>query len=183
MSQPRRLRALILTALAGIAVHANGMHAKAATLSSLPPVVGVTELFAVDELSGVALYGFDPVSYFLDEGPKPGLAEHEIIWRGVAWRFASAANREAFLRDPDIYAPRFGGYDATAVAQGLTVRANPWLAVVRDGGLFLFRTDNGRARFMADESLAEKAEERWAGLQSALVQSEVGGELRLADKP
>ena len=171
MSQPRRrLCALNLASLVGVALSANIMMARAATLSSLPPVVGVSELFALDELSGVALYGFDPVSYFLGEAPKPGLAEHEIIWSGFAWRFASAANREVFLRDPEIYAPRFGGYDAMAVAQGLTVRANPWLAVVRADGLYLFRTDHGRARFMADRSLAGKAEQRWASLKPGLVQ-------------
>lgn len=168
MSQPRRLGALLLACL--VVMHATDPWARAATLSSLPPVVGVSELFALDDVSGVALYGFDPVSYFLDATPKPGLPEHETIWSGVAWRFASAANREAFMRDPETYAPRFGGYDAAAIAQGLTVRANPWLSVVRDDGLYLFRSDHGRARFVADESLAEKAEERWASLKPALVQ-------------
>jgi hypothetical protein len=170
MSQPRRLCALILAGAAGLALHAMIITAKAANLSSLPPVLGVTELFAVDELSGVALYGFDPVSYFLGEGPKAGLAEHEVIWSGVAWRFASRANREAFLRDPEAYAPRFGGYDATAVAKGLTVRANPWLSVVRPDGLYLFRNDHGRARFVADESIVERAQERWSNLKPVLVQ-------------
>lgn len=168
MSQPRRPYALFLAGLAGFAICAKDL--RAANLSFLPPIVGVTELFASDELSGVALYGFDPVSYFLGEGPKAGLAEHEVIWSGVAWRFASAANKEAFLRDPEAYAPRFGGYDATAVAKGLTVRANPWLSVVRSDGLYLFRTDHGRARFVADESIVEQAQERWASLKLALVQ-------------
>jgi YHS domain-containing protein len=171
MSQPRRrLCALILAGLAGVALHTTIRAARAANLSALPPVIGVTELFALDDLSGVALYGFDPVSYFLGEGPKAGLAEHEVMWSGVAWRFASPANKEAFLDDPDAYAPRFGGYDATAVAKGLTVRANPWLSVVRPDGLYLFRSDHGRARFMTDETIAEQAEERWAHLKPALVQ-------------
>ena len=138
-------------------------------MSALPPVVGMTELFAVDELSGVALYGFDPVSYFLGEAPKAGLADYEIVWSGAAWRFASVANREAFLRDPGTYAPRLGGYDTMAVAQGLTVRANPWLSVVSNDGLYLFRSDHGRARFLADHGLAGKAEERWADLKPGLL--------------
>ncbi len=168
MSQPRRRPCALF--LAGLAALASAAMARAGTLSSLPPIVGVTEVFVVDDLSGVALYGFDPVSYFLEEGPKPGLAEYEIVWSGVAWRFASAANREVFLRDPDTYAPRFGGYDATGIARGLTIRANPWLSVVRSDGLYLFRSDHGRARFVADESIAEEAEERWASLKPALVQ-------------
>ena len=156
--------------MVGLVATAGAATTRAENLSSLPPVVGVTEVFALDELSGVALYGFDPVSYFLGEGPKPGRPEYEIVWSGVAWRFASAANREAFARDPETYAPRFGGYDATGIARGVTVRANPWLSVVRPDGLYLFRSDQGRARFVADESIAEKAEERWASLKPALVQ-------------
>ena len=171
MSQPRRhLHALVAAGIAGIVAAAGVATARAESLSPLPPVVGATELFAIDELSGVALYGFDPVSYFLGEGPKAGLPEYEIIWSGVAWRFASAANREAFARDPETYAPRLGGYDATGIARGVTVRANPWLSVVRADGLYLFRSDHGRARFVADESIAEKAEERWANLKPVLVQ-------------
>ena len=171
MSQPRPLVcALALACLTGIGTHAAAVRAQATTLSAMPPAVGLTEVFAVDDLTGVALSGFDPVSYFLGDGPKAGLPEHEVVWSGVAWRFASAANREAFLRDPEPYAPRFGGYDATSVAQGLTVRANPWLSVVRADGLYLFRTDHGRARFVADPGLAAKAEERWASLKPVLVQ-------------
>ncbi len=133
------------------------------------PLVGATEVFHQDDATGFVLGGFDPITYLLPEGPQPGRGDLELVWSGVAWRFASAANREAFLRDPETYAPRFGGYDATAIAKGLTVRANPWLSVVRADGLYLFRSDHGRARFVADESTAEKAEERWANLKPVLV--------------
>ncbi len=170
MSQPRRSRrASVAASVAGLAILASAALARAESLSSLPPVIGVSELYVVDDLSGVALYGFDPVSYFLGDGPKPGLPEQEIVWSGVAWRFASTANREAFLRDPETYAPRFGGYDAGAVARGLTVRASPWLSVVREDGLYLFRSDHERARFVADASIAAKAAGRWASLKATLV--------------
>jgi hypothetical protein len=142
----------------------------ATTVAALPPVVGLTELFAPDGHSGLALSGFDPVTYFLGEGPKPGHPEHEIVWGGVAWRFATAANREAFAADPEAYAPRLGGYDATAAAGGLIVEANPRLFAVTSDGLYLFRNDHARARFMADESISHKAEERWTDLKQELLQ-------------
>src|SRR5215204_2598068 len=169
MSQPRQsLCASVAACLSGLALLAS--IARADALSSLPPVLGVTELYVVDELSVAALDGYDPVSYFLGGGPKPGLPEYEFFWSGVAWRFASAANREAFRRDPETYAPRLGGYDAEAVARGLTVPANPWLSVVRSDGLYLFRSDNDRARFVADPRFAQRAAERWASLKSGLLQ-------------
>ena len=171
MSQARRrARALILAGLAGLALQGSLLAARAANPPLLSPVLGVTNLFLPDKMSGLALQGFDPVSYFLDEGPKAGLSDHEIVWSGVAWRFASAANLEAFARDPDTYAPRFGGYDATALAGGLIVEGNPLLAIVRAERLYLFRSDHGRARFLADESIAERAARRWPDLKRELVE-------------
>src|SRR3954466_15235016 len=111
MSQARRLRgrpalqvAMALTAVLCLAEAAG----RAQPLDGLPPVVGASEVFVADERSGFGLRGFDPVSYFLGPMPLPGREGVELIWRGVAWRFASEANREAFARDPEVYAPRIG---------------------------------------------------------------------------
>jgi YHS domain-containing protein len=136
----------------------------------LPPVVGAVEMHAADGSSGLALRGFDPVSFQLPDGPRPGRREHEVLWSGVAWRFASAANRDAFERHPEIYAPRLGGYDAIAAARGLLVAAEPEIFAVRGGRLYLFRTAENRARFGRDPALAAAAEARWPDLRRALVQ-------------
>ena len=109
---------------------------RAQPLDGLPPVVGASEVFVADERSGFGLRGFDPVSYFLSPMPLPGREGVELIWRGVAWRFASEANREAFARDPEVYAPRIGGYDAGAAAEGRLVAADPTLFAIRDGRLY-----------------------------------------------
>jgi hypothetical protein len=166
----RHFGAVMAAAVVGSISLAPHVRATAATVASLPPAVGLTELFAPDGRSGVALSGFDPVTYFLTEGPQPGRPEHEIIWNGLAWRFATAANREAFVEDPEAYAPRLGGYDATAAAGGLIVEANPLLFAVTSEGLYLFRSDHARARFMSDGRIAHKAEERWSDLKRELLQ-------------
>jgi YHS domain-containing protein len=134
------------------------------------PLVGMAEVFHVDETTGLALGGFDPVTYLLPEGPQPGRSPHELVWSGVAWRFASAANRAAFEASPTVYAPRLGGYDAEAMSRGMIVDANPAISVIREGRLYLFRNDANRARFLADPTVAPRAEERWAGLRTGLVQ-------------
>ena len=134
------------------------------------PLVGATEIYDFDETSGLALAGFDPVTYFLPEGPKPGRPELELVWSGVAWRFASQANRAAFAADPTAFAPRIGGYDAQAASLGRVVDGDPGLYLIRDGRLYLFRSDATRARFLADGSIAAKSEERWALLKTGLVQ-------------
>src|SRR5215203_5554844 len=106
---------------------------------------------------------------FLSPMPLPGREGVELIWGGVAWRFASEANREAFARDPEVYAPRIGGYDAGAAAEGRLVAADATLFAIRDGRLYVFRGERSRARFEADASLADKAEARWPELRRDLV--------------
>jgi hypothetical protein len=134
------------------------------------PLVGVTELFHRDDATGFVLAGFDPLTYLMPEGPQPGRSGLELVWSGVAWRFASEANRTAFEANPAVYAPRVGAYDAEAMSRGRIVDANPMLYAVREGRLYLFRTDANRARFLADPSIAAKAEERWGALKPGLVQ-------------
>jgi hypothetical protein len=135
----------------------------------LPPVVGAAEVVFSDAVSGLAIGGRDPLTYFLPVGPKPGLPEHEVLWGGAAWRFVSAANREAFAANPLAFAPRLGGYDAEAVSRGLIVDSNPNIYVVRHERLYLFRNDANRARFLADEAVAARGEEAWPRLRIGLV--------------
>ena len=134
-----------------------------------PPVVGATEIVVSDELSGFGLRGFDPVTFFVDDAPQPGLHRQELIWNGVAWRFASAANREAFRRDPEVYTPRIGGHDPVAAAEGRLVPAEPTRFATRDGRLYLFRSEASRRRFLADGSIVRRAEARWQELKRDLV--------------
>jgi hypothetical protein len=171
MSQARRFWARAAPQLAiGLTLAFVAKPAAAPALADeLPPIVGATEVFVGDDWSGFGLLGFDPVSYFLAPGPQPGRDGIELIWNGLAWRFASAANRAAFAADPETYAPRIGGYDASAAADGRLVAGEPTLFTIRNERLYLFRNGRSRARFEADPSLAEKAEARWVDLQRGLV--------------
>lgn len=167
MSQARRFRgrAALLVAI-GLT---GASSARAQPLDGFPPVVGATQVFVGDGRSGFALRGFDPVSYFLAPTPLAGREGIELIWSGFAWRFVSHANREAFARDPEAYAPRIGGYDASAAAEGRLVAGDATVFVIRDGRLYVFRNERSRVRFLADASLAGKAEARWPELQRDLV--------------
>ncbi|MDB5591071.1 YHS domain-containing (seleno)protein [Enterovirga sp.] len=137
----------------------------------LPVVLGATEVFASDALSGVALSGFDPVAYVIEGQPVPGLAQHEAVFAGLAWRFSSAANRAAFLRRPEAFLPRAGGYDALAAAAGRLVTPDPFLFAIRQGRLYFFRTAENRRRFLDDEGAAGAAERGWNRVRARLVQS------------
>lgn len=138
-------------------------------LGLLPPVIGASEQEASDRRSGIGLDGYDPVSYLLDGGPRPGSAAYEVVREGLAWRFASAANRAAFLRDPGAFQPRIGGYDAAAAAKGRIASADPLVFAVRDGRTYLFRNAAGRERFLAEAGAERAAEAGWARLRTGLV--------------
>lgn len=108
---------------------------------------GLTERVVADPASGIALFGYDPVAYFTEGRPVQGLRAFEAEWNGSAWRFASEANRAAFLSAPEVYAPRFGGYDPFAVARGRAAAGHPLVFAVRDDRLYLFRSPAARDAF------------------------------------
>ena len=56
---------------------------------------------------------------------------------GAKWYFASAANRDAFAKNSQKYAPQFGGYCAWAVSQGYTAGIDPEAWKIVDGKLYL----------------------------------------------
>jgi len=85
---------------------------------------------------GLALDGYDPVAYF-EGAPLPGKADFEFVWNGTRYRFVSAANRERFSREPDRYAPQYGGFCAYAVSRGYTADVDPLAWTVVDGKLYL----------------------------------------------
>jgi hypothetical protein len=85
----------------------------------------------------LALRGHDAVAYWTDGRPVPGTAAFEHRWNGAVWRFATAANRDAFAKEPARYAPQFGGYCAYAVSRGYTADADPSAWRIVDGRLYV----------------------------------------------
>lgn len=84
-----------------------------------------------------AIAGFDPVSYFMNEEPLPGSAEHTCMWNGAKWYFASEENRKTFEESPEKYAPQYGGYCAYAISQGYTAKIDPKCWKIVDAKLYL----------------------------------------------
>ncbi len=131
--------------------------------------VGLTERVVLDRTSGIALYGYDPVSYFVDAAPRIGTAEFEYIWNGAAWRFANEGNMAAFMKDPTVYSPQFGGYDPVSVARGVPTPGDPTNHLLSDGRVFLFRDSESRAAFLASPEQAAAAQVAWPALEKTLI--------------
>jgi YHS domain-containing protein len=87
--------------------------------------------------SNAALSGYDAVAYFTEGKPVEGSSKFSTKWKGVEWRFASAANLAAFKANPEKFAPQFGGYCAWAVSKGYTASGDPKVWKVVNGKLYL----------------------------------------------
>lgn len=128
---------------------------------SMPDLPSLGEVMQRDLHTGLAINGFDPVSYRLGAHPMAGRAEYELIQDRFVWRFASQANLEAFRDAPQVYAPAFGGFDPTGVANGVAVESDPSQFAVVGSRLYLFRSAENRQRFLREAGLLVQAESRW----------------------
>jgi peroxiredoxin Q/BCP len=135
-------------------------------------VSGLSRPTAVDQYNlgdgGLALAGHDPVSYF--EGGKPMAGRKELVsrYRGVVYQFASAENRLKFAEQPAKFVPAYGGWCATAMAEGRKVEVDPYNFKISDGRLLLFYKGwrgNALADWNKDEKeLTTRADAAWRKL-------------------
>lgn len=149
----RRLRILISTAvLTAILAAAVGgwMYTARATRTVN------TDLF------GVAISGYDTVAYFTEGRPLLGSKEYEVQWSDARWRFASAEHRDRFLQDPARYAPQYGGFCASYLAEGGLAGVDPKAWVIIDGKLYLNWSDVGREELVSHpEQSIRTADANW----------------------
>lgn len=123
-----------------------------------------------DPLTGVAIEGYDPITYFTESEPQLGRPEFEYYWGGVPWYFVSAANREIFKRAPEIYAPQHGGHCEMSLARGYLSDGKPRIYVIEKMKLYLFYSAANREAFlMAKADALQQAATNWAKLSGELV--------------
>jgi hypothetical protein len=116
----------------------------------------------VNSQTGLAISGFDPVAYFADGKPKFGRPDLELSEGGAVWRFSNVGNRAAFAEHPDVYAPRFGGYDPVAIAHGNSVPGHPLFFAVTGERLYLFYSAKARAEFLTSPGrFIDAATRKW----------------------
>lgn len=115
--------------------------------------------------NGVAIDGSDAVAYFTANGPVAGRPDVTLDWMGATWRFASEANREAFLAEPQAYAPQFGGYCAWAVSKNYIAPTVPEAWTIYDGKLYLNFSRRIRRRWERDiPGNVALGEQNWPGV-------------------
>jgi len=87
---------------------------------------------------GFAANGYDVVAYF-NNTAQEGSKQFTATFDGVAYKFASKTNLNLFKKNPERYAPQYGGYCAYAVAlKSDKVKINPKSFLVKNDKLYLF---------------------------------------------
>lgn len=117
---------------------------------------------------GVALSGYDPVSYF-QKNPAKGSKTFVFTQEGVTYQFTNAANLETFKKNPLAYEPQYGGWCAYAMGKnGEKVEVNPETYKIVGGKLYLFYNrlfNNTLPDWNEDEvNLKKKADANWQSI-------------------
>lgn len=132
-------------------------------------------VFAADKTSfnlgyfnGLALNGYDAMSYWRGGVPLKGSESFKLEYGGATWVFSSAQNLEAFAAEPEKYAPQYGGFCAYAAAQGQLSDVDPFAWRIWNNRLYLNYSPRVR-RIWANEIDAniDKGNRNWPELNPA----------------
>lgn len=137
----------------------------AVTAAALPQVVQAAQENNV--VNGYAVHGYDVVAYFSEGKPVPGEDAFTAQHGGVSYRFANAANRDAFAASPEKYAPQYGGFCAFGTAMGRKFDGDPTAWAIVDGKLYLNLNKDVQAKWKENvPGFIKGAENNWPLIRS-----------------
>ncbi len=117
---------------------------------------------------GLALEGYDPVSYFTDGKPVKGDEKIEGTYNGALYHFVSQMHRATFEKNPTKYTPAYGGYCGYAASVGKVRPANPLIWSIVGGKLIVQHTKGADELWKKDiAGNKKKADKYWPPLVQA----------------
>ena len=124
--------------------------------------------------SGLAIQGYDPVSYFSGKATR-GDQAISFIFQGIKYIFSSEENLGQFKKTPQQFEPAYGGWCAWAMLDGEKVEINPKRFKIIGDRLYLFydrffnntlKKWNKLAVDKSESVLVEKANKQWQAILS-----------------
>lgn len=117
--------------------------------------------------NGYGVSGYDPVAYHVDGKPVDGKDQFTSTYNGTTYRFSSQVNRDAFLGNPEAYAPAYGGFCAFGTAMGRKFPGDPNAWRIVDGTLYLNLNKDVQKRWVTDiPGFIKGAENNWPIIQA-----------------
>ena len=129
-------------------------------------VATAKDLVNVSGATGIAINGFDPVSFFTEKKPVNGDPGIKAKYKGATYLFSTKDNKSAFEKSPEQYAPQYGGYCAygASVNALFPVDVSTWQ--VRNGKLYLNLNPSIVEAFNEDfDGAITKANKNWPKLE------------------
>ena len=113
-----------------------------------------------------ALSGYDSVAYFTENAPVKGLAEFKTEYKEADWYFSSQENLQAFIANPEKYAPQYGGYCAWAISEKNDFApGDPEQWSLVDGKLYLNYNEDIKNKWESDRTQhITQANQNWPSL-------------------
>ncbi|NKB65764.1 MAG: YHS domain protein [Candidatus Latescibacteria bacterium] len=130
-------------------------------LAALPAVQALEPTFAVR----VAIHGYDTVAYFTQSKPVPGTPQYSFKWQQATWFFATPEHRDQFKKEPQKYAPQYGGYCAYAISNNSTAKIDPQAWTIVADKLYLNYNAKIQQRWLQNrDGRIAQADKNWPGL-------------------
>jgi YHS domain-containing protein len=122
---------------------------------------------AVYQKDGIAIGGYDPVSYHTTRKASKGDSQYAYQWNSGSWHFSSQSNMELFAANPEKYAPRYGGFCAYAASKGALAPTDPQAWTVKDNRLYLNYSTAVRSKWREDiDDNIALANKNWPDLRA-----------------
>lgn len=96
------------------------------------------------------LRGNDPVAYFTQQAAVRGNPALKSDYNGVTYRFASAANKAEFLKNPARYEPAYTGFCASGAPYALKANIGAQVFTIYKDRLYLFGSERSKRGWLLD---------------------------------
>jgi YHS domain-containing protein len=96
------------------------------------------------------LRGNDAVAYFTEGKPVRGDPAIKTEYNGATYRFASAANRALFLKNPAHYEPAYTGFCSSGAPYALKANIGAQVFIIYNDRLYLFGSERSKRGWLLD---------------------------------
>jgi YHS domain-containing protein len=111
---------------------------------------------------GKAIRGYDPVAFFTESKPIKGAENLFYRWKDATWLFSTEANKNAFVANPEKYAPQYGGYCAYGCSQGHRAPTDVNTFTILDDKLYLNYNQDVKTMWLKEQkNFIREADAYW----------------------
>ena len=114
---------------------------------------------------GIALQGFDPVTFFTQTEAVRANGSISYTYNGVKYFFSSTKNLTQFKNTPSKFEPQYGGWCAYHMSvDGNKIAASAEFFTIKNGKLYFFNSKESQQNWLIEEELKEQADQNWSAI-------------------